>query len=55
MLKKKYMARDLKNRGFRGLLGVSFGKTPSPKSLRGMGYESLSGYSGFYFNYREVF
>jgi hypothetical protein len=37
------------------MLGVSFGKTPSPKPLQGMGCGSLSGYSGFYFNYREIF
>jgi hypothetical protein len=56
ILKKKYVARDLKqNRGFRGLYGVSFGKTPSPKPLQGMGCGQLPGYSGFYFNYREIF
>jgi hypothetical protein len=55
MLKKKYIARDLKNRGFRGLLGVSFGKTPSPKPLQGMGCERVPGYSGFYFYCWEIF
>jgi hypothetical protein len=41
MLKKKYMARDLKNRGFRGLLGVSFGKTPVSLSIAAIPAESI--------------
>ena len=40
MLKKKYMATRTKNRV---VFGVSFGKTPSPNPLRGMGCESLAG------------
>jgi hypothetical protein len=46
---------NCQNRGFKGLLGVSFGKTPSLKPLQGIGCGSLSGFSGFDFNYREIF
>ena len=46
---------DFINRGFWGLHGVSYGETPFPKPLQGMGYGPSSGYSGFYFNYREIF
>ena len=49
------VTNELKKRGFDGFKGDSFRETPSRRPLQGMGSGEGTGYSGFYFNYQEIF